>query len=89
MVGETKNPPTLIQRPLANAVKAREITKLGNSEDINTTKDSPANRSRKSHMTQIKKAEPPGRRLIKKYDITEKSKEIRTRRAHEYSLKRR
>ncbi len=78
MVGETKKPPTLIQRPFANAVRASEMTKLGKSEDISTTKDSPARRSRKSHMTQVKNAEPPGRRLIKKYVMMEKSSEIRT-----------
>ena len=66
MVGETRKPPTLIQSPFAKAVRARDMTKLGNSEDIKTTKDSPAKRSRKSHITQVKNAEAPGRRLIKK-----------------------
>lgn len=65
-MGETRNPPTLIHRPLANAVRARAMTKLGNSEDIRTTRDSPARRSRKSHMTHVKKAEAVGRKLERK-----------------------
>lgn len=78
MVGETRNPPTLIHRPFANAVSASDTTKLGKMEDINTTRDSPAKRSRKSHMTQVKKAEPPDRRLIRKYVMIEKMREIIT-----------
>lgn len=49
MVGVTKNPPTLIQRPFAKAVSASDTTKLGKSEDMRTTRDSAARRSRKSH----------------------------------------
>ncbi len=54
------------------------MTELGKREDISTTRDSPARRSRKSHMTQVKNAEPPGRRLIKRYVMIEKSREMRT-----------
>ncbi len=54
------------------------MTKLGKREDISTTGDSPARKSRKSHMTQVKNAEPPGRRLIKKYVMMERSREIKT-----------
>ena len=79
MDGETKNPPTLIHSPLANAVKASAMTKFGNREDIKTTSDSPARRSRKSHMTQVKKAAPVGRKLVKKYAISEKISEMRNK----------
>jgi hypothetical protein len=54
------NPPTLIHRPLANAVKAKAITKFGKMDDIKTTSDSAARRSRKSHIIQVKKAEAVG-----------------------------
>ena len=67
-----------IQRPLANAVNAREMTKFGKIDDISTTRDSPARRSRNSHITQVKKALPPGRRLIRKYVIIENKREMRT-----------
>ena len=77
-MGDTRNPPTLIHKPLANAVKASDITKLGKIDDISTTSDSPAKRSKNSHITQVKNALPPGRRLIKKYVIIEKSREMRT-----------
>ena len=77
-MGDTKKPPTLIHRPLANAVRASDITKLGNNDDISTTRDSPAKRSKNSHITQVKNALAPGRRLIKKYVIIEKSREMRT-----------
>ena len=66
MVVLTRKPPTLIQRPLANAVRARATTKLGNREETSTTKDSAARRSRKSHITQVKKAVAPGRKLERK-----------------------
>lgn len=79
-MGETKKPPTLIQRPLAKAVRAREMTKLGKSDDMRTTRDSPANRSRKSHMTQVKKALAPGRKFESQYAIIEKRSEMRTAR---------
>jgi hypothetical protein len=49
-------PPTDIQRPLAKAVSASETTKLGKIDDINTTRDSAATRSRNSHMIHVKKA---------------------------------
>ena len=77
-MGDTKKPPTLIHSPLANAVKASDITKLGNIDDMSTTRDSPAKRSKNNHITQVKKALPPGRRLIKKYVIIENSREMRT-----------
>ena len=78
MVGDNKKPPTLIQRPLAKAVNASEITKFGKIDDISTTKDSPASKSKNSHMTHVKKALPPGRRLIRKYVTIEKRREMRT-----------
>ena len=56
MVGGTRKPPTDIQRPFAKAVSARETTKLGKMEDIRTTRDSAATRSRKSHIIQVKNA---------------------------------
>lgn len=79
MVGDTKKPPTLIQRPFANAMRARATTKLGNIEEISTTRASPANRSRKSHITHVKKAVTPGRKLESQYVVTEKRREIKTR----------
>lgn len=48
-------PLTLIQRPFANAVAARETTKMGARDVMRTTRDSAAMRSRKSHITQVKK----------------------------------
>ena len=58
-----RNPPTLIQRPLAKATMARERTKLGRREVTSTTRDSAARRSRKSHITQMKKAGAVGRKF--------------------------
>ena len=78
MAGETRKPPTLIQRPFANAVRARAITKLGKREDTRMTRDSPARRSRKSHMTQVKKAPAPGRKFESQYAIMENMREMRT-----------
>ena len=78
MVGETRNPPTLIHRPFANAVSASETTKFGKIDEISTTRDSPAKRSRKSHITQVKKAGAPDRRLIRKYVMIEKIRDIMT-----------
>ena len=66
MVGLTKKPPTLIQRPFAKAVRARATTKLGKSEVMSTTRDSAARRSRKSHITQVKNAVVPCRKLDRK-----------------------
>jgi hypothetical protein len=56
ILGGTKKPPTLIQRPLANAVRARAITKFGNKADIRTTSDSAASKSRNNHIIHVKKA---------------------------------
>lgn len=39
------------------------MTKLGKMDVTKTTRDSAATRSRKSHMTQVKKAEALGRKL--------------------------
>lgn len=78
MVGDTKKPPTLIQRPFANAVSARATTKFGNIEERSTTRDSPAKRSRKSHITHVKKAVALGRKLESQYVIIEKSRDIKT-----------
>lgn len=66
MSGDTKKPPTLIQRPFAKAVKARAMTKFGKIEDMSTTRDSPASRSKNSHITQVKKADAVGRELFRK-----------------------
>jgi hypothetical protein len=60
MAGGTKNPPTDIHSPFAKAVKARLMTKFGKREDIRTTRDSAARRSRKSHMTHVKNATAVG-----------------------------
>jgi hypothetical protein len=78
MVGVTKNPPTLIQRPFAKATSASEMTKFGNIDVTNTTRLSAARRSRNIHITQIMKADPSGRKLESQYETTEKSIEIRT-----------
>jgi hypothetical protein len=56
-------PFTDIHNPFANATRAREMTKLGNSEVMNTTKPSAASKSRKSHMTHVKKALAVGLKL--------------------------
>ena len=61
--GETRKPPTLIQRPLAKAVRARATTKVGKREEMRTTRDSAARRSRNSHMIQVRKAGAVGRKL--------------------------
>lgn len=78
MVGDTKKPPTLIQRPFANAVSARATTKLGNRDERSTTRDSAAKRSRKSHITHVKKALAPGRKFESQYVVIENSREIKT-----------
>ncbi len=78
MVAGMRNPPTLIQRPFANATSARAITKLGKIAVMKTTRDSAATRSRKIHITQVKNASPLGRKLESQYDTMEKRKEIRT-----------
>jgi hypothetical protein len=56
-------PSTDIHNPLANAVNASDITKLGKMEDTNTTRDSAATRSRNSHMIQVKNAMAVGLKL--------------------------
>ena len=78
MVGETRNPPTHIQRPFANAVSAREMTKTGKMEEMKTTRDSAAIRSRNNHIIQVKNADAVGRKLQRKYVMTEKITEMRT-----------
>lgn len=78
MVGGTRNPPTLIQRPFANATRAREMTKFGKMAVTKTTRDSAATRSKKIHITQVKKASPLGRKLESQYETMEKRREIRT-----------
>jgi hypothetical protein len=72
------NPPTHIHSPFENATNAREMTKTGNIEDTRTTRDSAATRSRKSHITQMKKASAVGRKLESQYATTEKRTEIMT-----------
>jgi hypothetical protein len=54
------NPFTDIHNPLAKAVRARLMTKLGKMDDTRTTRDSAATRSRKSHMIQVKNASAVG-----------------------------
>lgn len=54
------------------------MTKLGKIEDMRTTRDSAARRSRKSHITQVKKAVAEGRKLLSQYAMMEKIKEMRT-----------
>lgn len=64
--------------PLMKAIKARATTKMGKIEETSTTRDSAASRSRNSHMTQVKKAPPVGRRLMSQYDTIEKHSEMMT-----------
>ena len=71
-------PLTLIQRPLANATSAKETTKLGNNEVINTTRLSAASRSRKSHKTHVKNACAVGWKLESQYEIVENTREMKT-----------
>jgi hypothetical protein len=61
--GVTKNPPTHIHNPFANAVNARARTKLGKIEDTRTTSDSAAIRSMKSHIMYVKKPVALGRKF--------------------------
>ena len=75
----TIKPPTLIQRPFANATSAKEMTKFGKIDVTRTTRDSAATRSRNIHITQVKKPSAVGWRLESQYDTMEKSIEIRTR----------
>lgn len=56
-------PFTHIHRPLAKAVRASAMTKFGKREEMRTTRDSAARRSRKSHIIQEKKAVAVGRML--------------------------
>lgn len=74
----TKNPPTLIHRPFANATSAKAITKFGNMAVTRTTRDSAAARSRNIHITQVKKASPVGRKLESQYEIIENRTDIIT-----------
>lgn len=69
MVGVTRDPPTLIHGPLANATSARAITKFGN---IAVT------RSRKIHMIEVKKASPAGRKFESQYETIENRYETGT-----------
>ena len=78
MVGVTRNPPTLIHSPLANATSARAITKFGKIAVTRQTRDSAATRSRKIHMTEVKKASPAGRKFESQYETIENKVEIRT-----------
>lgn len=54
------------------------MTKLGKIAVTKTTSDSAATRSRKIHITQVKKASPLGRKLESQYDTMENSSEIKT-----------
>ena len=54
------------------------MTKLGKMDVTKTTRDSAATRSRKSHMTKVKKAEALGRKLESQYETIEKRMDIRT-----------
>lgn len=65
-------PPTLIQRPLANAVTARATTKTGAAEATRTTRDSAARRSKKRNSTQLQKLPPVGLKFESQYEMTEK-----------------
>lgn len=71
-------PFTDIHSPLANATRAREMTKLGNSEVNKTTRLSAAKRSRKTHMTHTKKACAVGWKLLSQYEMAEKEMAMRT-----------
>ena len=74
----TRNPPTLIHSPLANATSARAMTKLGKMAVTSTTRDSAATRSRNIHMTHVKKAWAVGWKLESQYETMEKRIEMRT-----------
>jgi hypothetical protein len=78
IVGDTRNPPTLIHNPFANATRARAMTKTGNRDETSTTSDSAATRSRNSHMTQVKKAVAVGWKFESQYDTMEKRIDIKT-----------
>jgi predicted kinase len=75
---DTKKPPTLIHSPFAKATRARDITKLGNMAVTKTTSDSAATRSRKIHITQVKKASAVGVKFDNQYETIENRSEIRT-----------
>jgi hypothetical protein len=45
-LGVTRKPPTLIHKPFAKAVRARATTKMGKIDEMRTTRDSAARRSR-------------------------------------------
>lgn len=79
ILGDTRNPLTHIHRPFTKAVRASATTKFGNIEETRTTKDSAASRSKNSHITQMKKALPSGRKFDSQYAIKEKNSEMRTR----------
>jgi hypothetical protein len=78
IVGVTRNPPTLIHNPFANATNAKEITKFGNIAVTSTTSDSAATRSRNIHITQVKKASAVGWKFDSQYETIEKRSDIRT-----------
>ncbi len=69
--GLTRNPPTDIQSPFANAVSANATTKMGNMLDTSTTNDSAATRSRNNHIIHVKNAEPEGRKLEEVWEADE------------------
>jgi len=54
------------------------MTKFGKIALTNTTRDSAARRSRKSHITQVKKATAVGWKFDSQYDIIENRIAIRT-----------
>lgn len=54
------------------------MTKFGKMAVTKTTRDSAATRSRKIHITQVKKASPLGRKFESQYETMEKRRENRT-----------
>ena len=60
MFGETRKPPTDIHSPFAKAIRASATTKFGKIDEIKTTSDSAATRSRKSHIIHVKNAAAVG-----------------------------
>jgi len=79
------NPPTVIQRPFANAVRASATTKIGKTDEIRTTRASAATRSRYSNATKLKKASAPGRRFMSQYVTIANKSEMKTMSVEEWT----
>jgi hypothetical protein len=78
--GGMRNPPTVIHKPLAKAVRASATTEMGNSDDISTTRDSAARRSRYKIPIYLKKGIglSEDRRLMSQYVTAPNNEDIKT-----------